>query len=391
MSIDYAGLQNVTESKRASERLLALRQGSLKAVRAQRDDNSFLLATWNIRDFDSNKFGFGHRLDESFYYIAELISCFDLIALQEITKDLRPFMKLMGILGSSEWDFLLTDVTAGTSGNQERMGFVWRKDKVQFRHVAGEVILPDGQLIVAPAKVDPKKVDDDPVEPLTESKLQFARSPYLVSFESGWFQFSLCTVHIYFGSKDGPELERRINEIAALVDFFAKRQNSEVADARKEAKKANTETPTSRTPPPQVENYILLGDFNVVSPEHRTMEALESKGFDVPEQIDAKHIPTDKRKHFYDQIAVRVKDPRFKVTTGGVLDVFADVFRDEDESVYRSEVPKKDPEKDPAFKTKDPQKLYEKWRTWQMSDHSPLWVKIESDFADDYLNKIAGA
>ena len=105
-----------------------------------------------------------------------------------------------------------------------------------------------------------------------------------------------------------PELERRINEIAALVDFFAKRQNSEVADARKEAKKADTETPTSRTPPPQVENYILLGDFNVVSPEHRTMEALESKGFDVPEQIDAKHIPTDKRKHFYDQIAVRVKD-----------------------------------------------------------------------------------
>jgi hypothetical protein len=391
MSINYAGLRNVKESKRTSERLLALRKGSLKAVRDQRDDNSFLLATWNIRDFDSNKFGFGPRLDESFFYIAELISCFDLVAVQEITKDLRPFMKLMRILGSSEWDYLLTDVTAGTSGNQERMGFVWRKDKVQFRHVAGEVILPDGQLIVAPAKVDPKNPEDGSDSAETESKLQFARSPYLVSFQSGWFKFSLCTVHIYFGSEDGVELQRRINEIAALVDFFAKRQNAEVADDKKEAKEAGSKTPAGRTPTPQVENYILLGDFNVVSPEHQTMEALESKGFKVPDQIDAKHIPTDKRRHFYDQIAVRVKDPRFKVTTGGVLDVFADVFRDEDESVYRSHVPKRDPEKNPAFKAKDPQKLYEKWRTWQMSDHSPLWVKIESDFADDYLSKIAGA
>ena len=390
MAIDYSGLQLVKESKRTSERLLAMRKGSLKAVRDQRDDNSFLLATWNIRDFDSNKFGFGPRLDESFYYIAELISCFDLVAVQEITKDLRPFEKLMSILGASEWDYLLTDVTAGTSGNQERMGFIWRKDKVQFRRMAGEVILPDGQLIVAPDKVDPNPEENAPVSPATPAKLQFARSPYLVSFKSGWFQFSLCTVHIYYGSEEGVELERRINEIAALVSFFAKRQNSEVADAKKEAKEAGSETPTNRTPPPQVENYILLGDFNVVSPEHKTMKALESKGFKVPDQIDAKHIPTEARRHFYDQIAVRVKDPRFKVTTGGVLDVFSDVFRDEDESVYRTHVPKKDKETDAAHKATDPQKLYEKWRTWQMSDHSPLWIKIESDFADDFLNKIAG-
>lgn len=388
MSNDYTGLRRIADSKRASERLLALREGSLKKVREHRDDNSFLLATWNLRDFDSNKFGFGPRLAESFYYIAELISCFDLVAVQEVTKDLRPFEKLIDILGF-DWDYLLTDVTDGTSGNQERMAFVWRKDKVSFRKIAGEVVLPEGQLIVSSeAAVGATGPDANK----SASGHQFARSPYLVAFRSGWFQFSLCTVHIYYGSDTGAELDRRIGEIAALVDFFAKRQNKEVRDAKEEAaqRQKGMETPASRMPPPVVENYILLGDFNVVSPEHKTMQALESKGFKVPDQIDAKHIPVEVRNHFYDQIAVRVKDPRFKVTTGGVLDVFADVFRDDDLPIYESKLPKEDHDPKTGNRTGDPQKLYEKWRTWQMSDHSPLWVKIESDFADEYLKTIAG-
>ena len=114
MSNNYTGLRRIKESKRASERLVAMRRNSLKAVRAQRDDSSFLLATWNLRDFDSNKFGFGPRLDESFYYIAEILACFDLIAIQEVNNDIRPFERLMKILGEHEWDYLLTDMTAGT-------------------------------------------------------------------------------------------------------------------------------------------------------------------------------------------------------------------------------------------------------------------------------------
>ena len=35
--------------------------------------------------------------------------------------------------------------------------------------------------------------------------------------------------------------------------------------------------------------------------------------------------------------------------------------------------------------------LYRKWRTWQMSDHAPLWVEIETDFTDDYLERLAEA
>jgi len=32
------------------------------------------------------------------------------------------------------------------------------------------------------------------------------------------------------------------------------------------------------------------------------------------------------------------------------------------------------------------EKYYEEWRTFQMSDHLPLWVELEIDFSDGYLD-----
>jgi hypothetical protein len=82
-------------------------------------------------------------------------------------------------------------------------------------------------------------------------------------------------------------------------------------------------------------------------------------------------------------------DPRFKVIGGGLVDMYADVFREEDRAIYAPFVPEKDPETNEKFKAKTPAELYRKWRTWQMSDHSPLWIEIETDFADQYLGDIA--
>jgi hypothetical protein len=212
---------------------------------------------------------------------------------------------------------------------------------------------------------------------LEEVRQQFARTPFLVAFQSGWFRFSLCTVHIYYGADTGPALERRIGEIKRLVQFFAARQDQV---SRQERDRFGN-----------VENYILLGDFNVVSPEHKTMEALKSEGFTVPAAIDGKKVRKE-GDHFYDQIAVRVKDKRFKVTGGGKVDMYQDVFRStpEDLAIYAPFMPKTDPEKNKKFKAKTPEALYEKWRTWQMSDHSPLWIEVATDFADDYLKTIQG-
>ncbi|MDM0114160.1 endonuclease/exonuclease/phosphatase family protein [Variovorax sp. J22R133] len=370
MSNMYAGLrrdiEDETDRTRCADRLLAMRS-RLAPLKARKTDSNLLLATWNIRDFDSNKFKFGPRLPETFYYLAEIISCFDLVALQEVNRDLAPLDHVMRILGR-EWDYIVTDTTEGPGGNQERMAFVYNKEKVWFRKIAGEVVLPDGQLIVSPKKV---KVDGESID--TEAKQQFARSPFLVAFQSGWFRFSLCTVHIYYGSESGAQLQRRIEEIKRLVKFFADRQddvNKQELDRRG-----------------AVENYLLLGDFNVVSPEHETMKALKSQGFEVPGAIDGAKV-RKKGMHFYDQIAVRVKDQRFNVTAGGIVDMFEDVFRVEDLETYKSRMPDRDPEQG-KFAAKTPESLYAKWRTWQMSDHSPLWIEVGTDFADTYLKELA--
>jgi hypothetical protein len=380
--VNYTGLhyefREDGAAKRCAERLLAMRK-SLEPLRSRKKDSSLLLATWNIRDFDSNKFGFGPRLPESFYYIAEMISCFDLVAVQEVSDDLSALEKVMKILGR-EWDYIATDTTAGLSGNGERMAVVYNIEKVWFRKIAGEIVLPQGQMVVAPEKVKEPEGQPD-IEPKTrEMKQQFARTPFLVAFQSGWFKFSLCTVHIYFGADSGKKLERRIAEIKDLVEFFADRQDRESKKLEKEDKKSGRLR--------QAENYMLLGDFNVVSPAHKTMDALAARGFEVPEAIDGERMPN--REHFYDQIAVRVKDPRFQVLGGGIVDMFDDVFRNtpEDREIYGDYVPASDPGPDDKYAAKTPDALFKKWRTWQMSDHSPLWIEIRMDFAESYLEQI---
>jgi hypothetical protein len=73
------------------------------------------------------------------------------------------------------------------------------------------------------------------------------------------------------------------------------------------------------------------------------------------------------------------------VTGGGLVDMFVDVFRDDDVDIYKGRMPAEDPEKDKKFKATTPEQLFKKWRTWQMSDHDPLWIEVQTDFADSYL------
>ena len=59
------------------------------------------------------------------------------------------------------------------------------------------------------------------------------------------------------------------------------------------------------------------------------------------------------------------------------------VFRDDaDYEAYRPSMPNKT-KTGKAAKTDD--KAYKTWRTWQMSDHLPLWTEIKIDFTESYL------
>ena len=99
-----------TKGERTAQRLLLLREKLAEQVPQRTINETLLLATWNVRDFDASKYGF--RSDEAMYYIAEIISHFDLVAVQEVNADLAALHRLMTILGDW-WKFIVTDITAG--------------------------------------------------------------------------------------------------------------------------------------------------------------------------------------------------------------------------------------------------------------------------------------
>jgi hypothetical protein len=438
--------------------------------RPERDRARLLrLATWNIREFDSPKYG--KRLEESIYYIAEILAQFDLIAIQEVREDRAALDEVVEVLGP-EWTYIATDVTEGDAGNFERMAFLYNRSKVQFRGVAGEVmipesadgetlhlaretrlelsegeqlvlrddvqtyhragkekldeevrlrlahparlLLPEGTRLILPRRTEIRRdaagqpvfpVDGPLVDVLLQlppkvivpDKLTFARTPFLVAFQAGNLTLSLCTVHIYYGS-DELGLRRRKAEIYRLVDFLAERaQNEQDSDADS--------------------FFFALGDFNIVDRKHETMAALLRHGFRVPEQLQALPGSNVAKDKYYDQIAYWLNPDedatavtRVEVKRANIFDFFETVFRLPEvdaadmaaaleqtslrepvaTAVAKAEAKKGAP-LDTAELAEVQAGVYADWRTYQMSDHLPMWVELRVDFGDEFLQAVVDA
>ncbi len=348
----YASLrrEDAETRTRIAAGLLRLRQVIVaQGVPSRTVTGDILIASWNIREFDSKKYG--GRLTDAYYYIAEILSHFDLVAIQEVRDDLSALERVQGLLGSW-WKYVVTDVTDGTSGNGERMAFLYDSRKVTFGGLAGEIVLP-------PAKVD------------TEV-LQFARTPFVCGFKAGWAKIDLCTVHIYYG-KSKPLDSRRLEEIRKLADFLAKR-------AKKAAQPTASTGTTPKVRPPEPDTLILLGDFNIFDTADATLKAITDAGFAIPKVLTDRTGSNMGKDKFYDQIAIW-RGKRFDETPrGGVLDFYEAVFRTEDEALYAPQIK-------PTKSGKPPK--YKEWKTYQMSDHLVLWSAFKVDFTEDYLTDLA--
>lgn len=355
----YTQLKKITdadEKKRTVEHLIDLRSQLDKEIPEKTADNTLLLATWNIRQFTDN------RRAESYIYIAEILSRFDLIAIQEVKEQRKGLEKVMSILGKN-WNYICTDVTEGDKGNGECIAFLYDTNKVSFKNMAGEIVLPSDSLI------------DD---------MQFARTPFCVSFQAGWFKFNIATVHIFYGDVSKKEdLERRRKEILTLGKFLSARAQKEEF------------------------NYVVLGDFNIPKAGDQYMTALEESGFTIPSRI--KKHPTDlgETKH-YDQIAfnLHMNDTMqiFDETQpkkSGAFNFTKSVYKESDYEEYievmpdvKESVPNPDkPGKNMTVKRKrtgEEAKKYFKtyYRINQMSDHLPLWVELKVDFSSQYIENL---
>lgn len=182
--------------------LARLRSALDEDIPAKALDRNLLIATWNIRAFGdltekwvSTEADTPKRDLHSLLCIAEIVSRFDVVAVQEAKDNLKALRHLLKVLGPN-WGLSLTDVTEGAPGNAERIAFLFDTRRVQLSGLACEIVVPQEQL--------------DHIDPSALRK-QFARTPYAVSFRSGTKTFILITLHVLYGESE----EERVPELKA--------------------------------------------------------------------------------------------------------------------------------------------------------------------------------
>lgn len=349
----YKPLENCAHEERTHiiDNLLKLREKLAKELPGRTARSTLLLSTWNIRELSCEE----NRCPETYWYMAEIISFFDLVAVQEIGNDMSALKRIMDILGY-KFSYIVTD-TPNIQGGNERMAYIFNTGKVSFKNVAGEIILTKEECI--------------------EYNLPegFARPPFVVAFQASWFKFYLCNVHIYYGSSAKNEQgvadsDRRRREIAALAKKLGKRALAEDI------------------------SYVLIGDFNIEKIGDKYYNALVGKdqptGFYIhPKKSD---LFTNKaQKMQFDQIAFNIQnitqqflgiEEKTSVKMG-VVNFYDTIFCNEE---YYRPIAASLYEK--RGKTMPPKWKFENWKTFQMSDHLPLWVELQIDFTDEYLEKL---
>ncbi len=126
-------------------------------------DRNLLIGTWNIRHFGEIHPEWGEnpgspkRNYRALAYIAEIVRRLDVVAIQELKRDLSGIRILLDWLGP-DWSLIMTDITAGAAGNAERLGFIFDRRRAQPSGLAGELVLPPS--------------------PAGDPAGQFARTPY---------------------------------------------------------------------------------------------------------------------------------------------------------------------------------------------------------------------
>ena len=294
------------------------------AIPAKWVDRNLIIATWNIRAFGdltekwmSGKNDSPKRDLGSLLLIEEIVSRFDLVALQEVKGNIKALRHMLKALGTS-WGFILTDVTLGSAGNDERMAFVFDTRRVKPSGLAGELVVPEEWL------------NAESLSPDTLTK-QFARTPYAVSFLAGGETFILVTVHVIFGQGPSDRIAE-LRGIARWLADWAKREES------------------------WGHNLIALGDFNIDRAGDANYQAFTSTGLRPPSELDSapRTIFASGPDSFYDQIAWFTESGSVPVLSldysgrAGFFD-FTPVF---------------------------PGTLTKLELSWRMSDHYPLWVEF---------------
>jgi endonuclease/exonuclease/phosphatase family metal-dependent hydrolase len=297
----------VTIAKERQKLMDLIDEGPYAIPKRQIDEN-ILIATWNIQHFSNRKSA------RAIQYIADICERFDIIALQEVKTDLRGLKKLQEKLPGN-YKILVSDPT----GNYERFAFLYDK----------RTVIPTGFVCEIGFTVPAG----------SHEGYQMHRMPYCASFKAGRFDFVVANVHIYYGSSATLRQHRK-KEIKKLVEFIYKR---------------------ARAPKYKVfdPDFFIVGDFNIKEEGDEFFEALKSKGFIMPDDMD--NLKTNfLRTATYDKIAW-VDRKSFEFSGNFNVVPFGEVL----------------------FKDKTPSGGKK-----QISDHLPLWAEFKVNKLSQELSQI---
>ncbi len=274
-----------------------------------------LIATWNIANLGEQK-----RRDKDYRLLAEILSWFDIIALQEVKDNLSGLRGIQKHLPNSYYATF-----SDKGGNDERMAYLYDSNKIAQLEKVGEVA------------VAPKDIDYIKLPSIRRKFKGFDRNPYLVAFGAGTFEFVLVNVHLFFGEDSKKDRERRALEAYAV---------SRWADLRCRSKNA------------YVEDIIVLGDFNIpkVEPGDKIYAALRKRGLQRPPHSTqiASSIATDAE---YDQIMFLPGKTDEEFTGNiGVFDFDGGVFKTLWENKSKAQ--------------------FNAYLRYYLSDHRPLWAEF---------------
>lgn len=280
----------------------------------RRRKNRLLVATWNIANL-----GVQDRRPDDYRLLAEILSWFDVVAVQEVNEKLDGLRAIQGNLPDS-WRVLFSDA----GGNRERMTFIYDAEKLSLLEEIGEVSLP------------PSDYPDIKLDGVEKKFNGFNRNPYLATFVAGDFTFSLVNVHSIFGSKRATDMDRRRLETYAIARW---------ADLRQ------------RRPDWPTGDVIPLGDFNLPKIEKGDpiYDALVSRGLHLADH-STKIGSSVTEDGYYDHVAFFPGQTANDFTgESGVFDFDGGVFAD---------------------LWKDRPKEFTSYLRYYLSDHRPMWAEF---------------
>lgn len=172
------------------------------------------------------------------------------------------------------------------------------------------------------------------------SEISWWRSPYMASFRAGSFDFVVLTVHIRWGNS----VAARQKELDILADWVEAKRTEKHAEDR---------------------DLIVMGDFNIPSQKSPLFKAITKHGLQIPRALQkvefGSNLEKDKR---YDQILHHPIYSESFTNHGGVLDF------------YQGSIA-------PLFPGMQKQAF-----TYELSDHLPLWIQINTDIEVSRLDQI---